>query len=695
MSFLAPLYALGLLAISAPILFHLIQRRPKGEQVFSSLMFLKPSPPRLTRRSRLDNLLLLFLRGLALLLLAAAFARPFLRSYLQDGFVPSRDVVILLDKSASMRRPDLWKSATEEVGTVINKLLPTDRVALLAFDNNVSQLVGLEDRSSMTSRQRSQLFRDELKAVSPSWHSTDLGKALPAALELLHGSESENKTTSTASGQIVLITDFQSGSSLKGLDGIQWPDQIGVDLRQVFPVQVGNARISRLQTDPSTAPDELLFRISNSASSSTSEFELKWVTDEEVANPQYVHSLHVPPNQQRSVRVKRHPSSSVLTLSGDPTGFDNQHYVPRSSAMTKQLLHLGVADKTSQSLDFFLRKLVLDTPRYSVVSNTQWPPVDLESLKPAECPLVVISQPVGEPDYPALRSYLEQGGRVFFVLEAHSARNEQMSTMLANILDLKSVRIEEASIDSYAMFGAIDFQYPRFAPFADPRFNDFTKIRFWKHRRLSTDHESAWRTLASFDNKAPALVERSIGQGTAWILTTGWQPNESQLALSTKFLPLVAGMFDDNQDISELTDSLQVGKPLTFAKESRSVQVIAPDGEQFELTEAPMVFAKANQPGIYQSSQDGLEREYAFNIALSESRLEPLDKADLEQRGLRLQNHISGEELLEQERQLRDVELESQQQIWRWLILAALGLMMAESWLGGQLSKQTTQQTGE
>ena len=83
MSFLAPLYVAGALAIGLPILFHLIQRRPRGEKTFSSLMFLSASPPRLTRRSRLDNLLLLLLRAAALILIASAFARPFLRSYLQ------------------------------------------------------------------------------------------------------------------------------------------------------------------------------------------------------------------------------------------------------------------------------------------------------------------------------------------------------------------------------------------------------------------------------------------------------------------------------------------------------------------------------------------------------------------------------------------------------------------------------------
>jgi len=61
MNFLAPLFLVGALAIAAPIIFHLIRRTPMLQRPFSSLMFLTPSPPRLSRRSRLDKILLLLL----------------------------------------------------------------------------------------------------------------------------------------------------------------------------------------------------------------------------------------------------------------------------------------------------------------------------------------------------------------------------------------------------------------------------------------------------------------------------------------------------------------------------------------------------------------------------------------------------------------------------------------------------------
>src|SRR4051794_39092449 len=78
MNFLTPWFFLGALAVSAPILFHLIRRTARERMAFSSLMFLRPTPPKVTRRRKLEHLWLLLLRCLCLLLLATGFARPFL-----------------------------------------------------------------------------------------------------------------------------------------------------------------------------------------------------------------------------------------------------------------------------------------------------------------------------------------------------------------------------------------------------------------------------------------------------------------------------------------------------------------------------------------------------------------------------------------------------------------------------------------
>ena len=54
MNFLTPLFLVGGLAVALPVVFHLIRRTTRERTRFSSLMFLRSSPPRLTRKSLTD-----------------------------------------------------------------------------------------------------------------------------------------------------------------------------------------------------------------------------------------------------------------------------------------------------------------------------------------------------------------------------------------------------------------------------------------------------------------------------------------------------------------------------------------------------------------------------------------------------------------------------------------------------------------
>src|SRR2546428_10953338 len=78
MSFLAPLFLLGLAGLAIPVVIHLIQREKKQVVLFPSLMFIRRVPYQSVRRRRIHNWTLLFIRLAALALLVAAFARPFL-----------------------------------------------------------------------------------------------------------------------------------------------------------------------------------------------------------------------------------------------------------------------------------------------------------------------------------------------------------------------------------------------------------------------------------------------------------------------------------------------------------------------------------------------------------------------------------------------------------------------------------------
>src|SRR5262245_11204900 len=98
MSFLAPLVLAALGALAVPVFLHLVQRERKRVVEFPSLMFLRKIPYQSAQRRRIQHWMLLLLRLAALLLLIAAFARPFLRSagLSAAAATGAREVVILL-----------------------------------------------------------------------------------------------------------------------------------------------------------------------------------------------------------------------------------------------------------------------------------------------------------------------------------------------------------------------------------------------------------------------------------------------------------------------------------------------------------------------------------------------------------------------------------------------------------------------
>src|SRR5712671_3434159 len=117
MSFLAPLFFVGLGAIAIPVFVHLIQRERKRVIEFPSLMFVQKIPYQSVRRRRIRHWFLLLLRAAAIALLCAAFARPLLpqrASAAAGGLGGSREVVIVLDQSASMGFGDHWRRAQDE-----------------------------------------------------------------------------------------------------------------------------------------------------------------------------------------------------------------------------------------------------------------------------------------------------------------------------------------------------------------------------------------------------------------------------------------------------------------------------------------------------------------------------------------------------------------------------------------------------
>ncbi|MCO6457749.1 MAG: hypothetical protein J5I93_20790, partial [Pirellulaceae bacterium] len=553
--------------------------------------------------------------------------------------------------------------------------------------------------------------------AAPGWAATDLGGALVAAAELLQMAAEGRDETGSLPPQIVLITDMQAGADLDPLSGYDWPADIRVDVRALRASKPTNAAallLADLEPALDSQQTSLAVRVSNAADSSRDQFRLGWADAQGRLLGDREYPVTVPAGESRVVQVEPSPASSRLLLIGDDQPFDNTLYVARQAPRQRKLIYVGAEAEAPRGLLYFLRAASLDTPWQQVTVEAVPVEAPLPPLDPSQVPLVVLGAPVSASTGGQLRQqYVQRGGQVLVVLtraadggvdddtpadpgtqsdpgvsgdvQADSSDNSRLAG-LRRLLDLPGLRVEEAPRRDYAMLERIDFRHPLFQPLADPRFSDFTKIRFWNYRWLSADEEVTWNVLATFDDGSPALVEQPFGKGRCWVLASGWHPDESQLALSTKFVPLLAGLVDPLGGRPPLAGSYRVGQPIPLPEGQAALPIELPDGSR-ERPSGGTAFRQTSEPGIYRVGQGDQAQTVAVNIDPAESRTWPLDPAELEQRGLLTGKARTMAEIQDQQRQLRDVELESRQKWWRWLIFAALGILVAETCLAGWLSR--------
>ncbi len=701
MSFLTPLYLLAGLAVGLPVLFHLIRRTPKGRQVFSSLMFLQPSPPRVTKRSRIEDWLLLLLRALAVCLLAIAFARPFLRSQdsLDGDKVPGRRIVMLVDTSASMLRPKYWETALENIEDVLDNLKQSDSLSLLSFNTEITQEISFKDWQELAPDVRKSATLERVNQLTPGSFGTELGTAMHTAADLLDESVDDQVTEQ----KLIIISDFQTGSHWETLNGYEWPENVRVEILNVDKNEAPTNASVQLIANESTSDDSVRLRVNNTTGAEHEQFKIAWLDEfsGKSENSQSLDnslSVYVPPGQSKVIRAPKRPSQVVpqrLVITGDQQDFDNTCYVARRDPWEVNIVYLGEENTAGpDSLRFFLEPVFPSTATRNVTiqnwpPESETPPVDDQKLT-----LLVIGGAPNKGQLAWTQKWLADGGQILFV-----ASTQEQSAALYDLADTTAEPIVEGDVVDYTMLNSVDFTHPILAPFNDPRFADFSKLRFWKHREIDLKNFSEHQVLASFENGSPAIFELKVGNGRLVAFASGWNRSDSDLAVWSKFVPMMNGLLEYLGDQRNFRPVYFAGDKITpqeFGFIEEKVLLKSPSGEISSLGNQESVQLK--HPGIYSigtseedlSNPDGVR--FAVNLPPDESKTDPLSMDLLSSAGVpitnttTLTNSPSPDKVTE--RQLMNRELESKQQLWKWLLVAAICVLFFETALAGWKQRQ-------
>jgi hypothetical protein len=523
-----------------------------------------------------------------------------------------------------------------------------------------------------------------LKEIQPGWQTTQLDQALTQVTDLLNEASVADVG---AKRQIVVITDLQAGSRLASLQNFDWPKGIEVSVEGVTAAPAGNAFAQLLAEVAGGSPTRetaMRVRVSNEPDSTRDQFQLTWAGPDDAPRGAAL-DVYVPPGQSRVVSLPA-PTNAVtdrIVLSGDEQPFDNTVFALPPETLRLDVLYVGDdADADPRQPLFFLRRAFQDTPQIAV--RVVSPEIAADRVPH----LAVVTGAIPDASVPLLRKVLAQGRVVLF-----APINAAAAGSLGRLVEGGDLRAVEERPANYAMLGEIDFRHPLFAPFADPRFSDFTKIHFWQYRRLDLATFPEARVLARFDSGDPAIVEVTVGAGRVLILGSGWHPADSQLALSSKFVPLLYAALElGGGRPPEATPALvgaSVRLPVEGLAPGAALTLTQPDGTTTNLPAGTVTYDATRAPGIYELAAGTERRRFAVNLDPAESRTSPLPADELERLGVP-GVQAAAEPVREAQRQarLQNAELESRQKLWRWLLVAALVILLLETWLAGWTARR-------
>ncbi len=672
MNVLSPWFLAGAALIVGPILFHLIRRATKDRIRFSATQFLKESPPKLQRKSRIQNPWLLLLRCLIVALLALAFARPFLDSNvpIAPTVSPPNSLVIVLDTSASMRRQGAWETAIRKTIDQIDTLESQDRLAIVSASNGARLLLSFERWKEWPPNERLTLAANLLETLEPGWQSTRLDEALDLAIAELDQLTDSSEADSIK--RILVVSDFQKTSRIAGIAGREWPEHCLLELAFIQGAHPGNTGLRWLGwTGDESTKRSLRIGIQSSGQLEPSEHTLTLFDAESgvaLSEPTTVYSS---PGDDRMLLIEIPDGATgpfKIELTGDPEPFDNTLFIARQEPRPVSLSYYGSpenADNPNQSA-FYLKRATAGWSDPVVTFDPTSEPSD--SANPSSTVIVVDSE-LDRATADAIRSRIEAGSNAL-MLVSDSSRIDSLGALL------DETGWSTGPTDrSDSRLGTIDFQHPAFTLFADPRFSDFSRIRFW-HTFAAIPPETSRATIvARYDDGAPAVLEAVIGQGILTVWIGNWAPKKSQWALSSKFVPWLQRLFERAVGGPDQPSMAEIDEVATLFARNQS--------QWKALGATAFTSANPSEPGLYRLQTNRSERWVAFNTPSEESEWDTFNIEDWERLGAPLDNPFAKSENAESEASERRfenaVELESQQQLWRWMIIAVAAMLGFES----------------
>jgi hypothetical protein len=578
MGFLFPGFLLGALAVTVPLYLHLLRREAADPQDFSSLMFFEPKIQSAVRHRRLRYWLLLALRLIFILLLALAFAGPYIER--AAGAAPDKLLVLVIDDSFSMRAGAHLAQAKRAALEVLGAKRVRDRAQVLSFGARLQVMTpATQDVATL---------RAALAAIQPT-DSHGSFAALAGTLRSL--GESERVPI-----ELHLFSDMQRTALATDLAEMALPRNVALMPHQVGPGAEPNWAVESV-TAPARVWNPRTTRISaviRGYATPAATRTVSLLIDDKIAATQRL----LVPASGRAIAVFDSPDvpygfnrCSVRIDGADVLPADDRFLFTLERADPSRALLVRQGADARSALYFA-----------SAVSSVAGTAVNLDQLTaeqtvgtdPSPYAFVVVSDTAALPRafVDRLRQYVEGGGSLFIALGTLAAQQREIPVFGGAV---SGARFFSRDPPGYATVGQVDAGY---LPAGTDR--SWTGVKFYYAATVAAPPGA--RVTARLGDETPLLLEKSMGEGRVVLFASGLDAVTNDLPLHPAFVAFVDRMLQYLTGAAERTGPRVVDDfvALRAAKERAvGVEIVDPQGRR------PLSLSAAASADSYQMTQAG------------------------------------------------------------------------------------------
>lgn len=539
MSILYPLMALGVLAVGIPIWLHLRRRDESNLVEFSTLRFLDDQPIAKARPMWPQNWPLLLLRMLALLLLVAAFAWPYVED--QNTVIVDESRVYILDNTLSHQVDDSFQTARDTIATELAANDQRTQIAVIELATTAKTLVRFGDDPGVAA--------DTVRQLAPSAEHGNFLDAFRSATEMLGTSLGTER-------HIILLSDSQAN---------QWAMR-----ENTTPFLQPNIKVS-LPTSRKTTPANL--SLSDPIARRTERegrpgLEAAVTLTQQVQTPRSAESQPTPQKisvifldrgrevfrKDITLEPKANASIASGTVVAEWEANADQWVLGEVIVETDGNALAGNAgnaltgdDRVVFSLppqragrvelitdSLFLRRALdpqVMKSRWKVQNSESSVLVDRKGETPPDVLCVDGQALMSSKVRDAVRDDLSRGGGVMLMVD-------QATPLITGFLRELGIEMptDQPKSISPATFRYVFAEHPVFAPFQFAEMGNLKEIEFNRYRRLKVREASPLAFSASGD---PLLFESMLGPGRMLVFAFAFERQDTNWPIHPTFIPFL------------------------------------------------------------------------------------------------------------------------------------------------------------